>query len=100
LPFLWLYEPALIAQGSPAEIAVAASSVLVAIVILVSAFENFLLGPYTRAERAVAFLVAAGLFVPLTTAKLAAVALLAVLLVVHGRRYLDRRTSPMTVPWS
>ena len=100
LPFLWLYEPALIAQGTPAEIAVAASSVLVAIVILVSAFENFLLGPYTRAERVVAFVTAGGLFVPLTTAKLAAAGLLAVLLIVHGRRYLASRTSPMRVPWS
>lgn len=100
LPFLWLYEPALIAQGTPTEIVVAASSVLVAIVILVSAFENFLLGPYSLPERALAFVVAAGLFVPFTTVKLGALVLLVGLLLVHLPRYVDRPMGRVSVPWT
>ncbi len=100
LPFLWLYEPAIIAQGSLVDIATAGVSVLLAIVVLVSAFENFLLTHYTRPERALAFLAAAGLFVPLRPAKLGAAVVLGLLLVSHGVRYLDGRSTSVSVPWS
>lgn len=100
LPFLWLYEPALIAQGTPVEILTAVASVLVAIVVLVSAFENFLLTTYTRPERALAFVVAAGLFTPVSTVKLGATAVLALLLGSHLLRYRDRQVTPASVPWN
>ncbi len=100
LPFLWLYEPALIAQGTLPEIVLAFLPVLVAIVIVASAFENFLLTTYSIPERVLAFVVATALVVPLRTVRLGGVALLAVLLVAHVPRYLDTRSSPVSVPWS
>lgn len=100
MPFLWIYEPALIAQGTLTEIAIAFAGVFVGIVILVSAFENFLLTNYKLWERILAFIVAGGMFVPDMTFKLAASALLVIILVSQFRRYMDRRTTPIATPWS
>lgn len=100
MPFLWIYEPALIAQAPLVEIAIAFLAIFAGIVILVSAFENFLLTDYKLHERVLAFVIAGGMFVPNTTVKLGAAALLAVLFASHVRRYLDKRTTPVAVPWS
>ena len=100
LPFLWLYEPALIAQGSPTAILAAFVPVFVAIVVVASAFENFLLTGYTLPERGLAFVAATALVVPIRSVKLGGAVLLAILLAVHVPRYVDRRATPLSVPWS
>jgi TRAP transporter 4TM/12TM fusion protein len=64
LPFLWLYNPAVIGMGSPGEIAIAVTTALLGIVLFVSAIENFLLTQYTRTERAVALATGLILLVP------------------------------------
>lgn len=90
IPFVWIYNPALIANGSAVAIFTAVVQVLGAILFLAAGFENFLATRYTRPERVASFVVAALLFVPVTVvglARVAGVALGAVLLAVHLRRY-------------
>jgi len=90
IPFVWIYNPALIADGSLAAIFTAVVQVLGAIVFLAAGFEKFLVTRYTRPERVLSFVVALLLFVPPTVfglARVGGVALAAVLLAVHLRRY-------------
>lgn len=119
LPFLWVYNPSLIAKGPVMDIAMAFGAVLVAIVVMVSAFENFLFTAYTRVERTLAILAAAVLLVPSQLAKGAVelvvfgaftpsvlaikgagLVLLGILLAMHLRRYFDERTGSFTAPWT
>lgn len=90
IPFVWIYNPALIAAGGPVAIVTAIVQLLGAILFLAAAFEAFLLTRYTLPERVVSFVVAGLLFVPPTVvglAPLAGLALAAVLLMVHFQRY-------------
>lgn len=100
MPFLWIYEPALIAQGTIPEIAIAFAAVFIGILVLVSAFEDFLLVEYRVYERILAFVVAFGMFVPDMTVKLGATALFVVVLASHLPRYLDERSTPIAIPWT
>jgi len=98
IPFVWIYNPALIADGGPVAIITSVVQVLGAILFLAAGFEDFLVTRYTRIERAVSFGVAALLFVPATVTelgRLGGAVLAAVLLVVHMRRYLEDNTFPM-----
>jgi TRAP-type uncharacterized transport system fused permease subunit len=90
IPFVWIYNPALIANGGPVAIFTAVVQVLGAILFLAAGFENFLVTQYTRPERAVSFVAAALLFVPSTVstlAPLAGVTLALVVLAANVRRY-------------
>lgn len=86
--------------GSPPEIAIAFAAVFTGILVLVSAFENFLLVEYRVYERVLVFVVAFGMFVPDMTVKLGATALFVVVLASHLPRYLDERSTPMATPWT
>lgn len=92
IPFVWIYNPALIADGSPVAIITAVIQLLGAILFLAAGFENFLVTKYTTPERVVSFIIAVLLFIPSTVvglARVGGVALAAVLLAVHLRRYAD-----------
>jgi TRAP transporter 4TM/12TM fusion protein len=90
IPFVWIYNPALIANGGPVAIFTAVVQVLGAILFLAAGFENFLVTRYTRPERAVSFVAAALLFVPSTVSTLVPLAgatLALVVLAANIRRY-------------
>jgi TRAP transporter 4TM/12TM fusion protein len=90
IPFVWIYNPALIANGTPVAIVTAVVQLLGAILFLAAAFEGFLVTEYTLPERALSFVVAALLFVPPTVigmARVGGLALGTLLLAVHLRRY-------------
>lgn len=90
VPFVWIYNPALIANGGPIAIFTAVTQVLGAILLLAAGFENFLLTQYTRPERALSFVAAVLLFVPSTVSMpvpLVGVTLALVLVASNLRRY-------------
>jgi TRAP-type uncharacterized transport system fused permease subunit len=90
IPFVWIYNPALIADGGAVDIFVAIVAMLAAVLFLAAGFEKFLLTDFTRPEQGVSFLIAILLFVPTTITPLpqaAGAALAVILLLVHGRRY-------------
>ena len=95
IPFVWIYNPALIANGGPVAIFTAVAQVLGAILFLAAGFENLLVTRYTRPERALSFLAAVLLFVPSTVSTLvplagATVAL--VLIAANFRRYAEKNS--------
>jgi TRAP transporter 4TM/12TM fusion protein len=103
IPFIWIYNPALIGYGGVVEILTALAAVLAAVVFLAAGFERFLMMKFTRVEQAVAFLAAGLLFVPPTVSvvvPLAGAGLGAVLLAVNFRRYATEHSVAVPSPFS
>lgn len=58
LPFMWVYMPGLLGQGSVIDIAYSVVAVAIMVLMIVSFFENYLLTNYTQIERIAALGVA------------------------------------------
>ncbi|MEF8802496.1 MAG: TRAP transporter fused permease subunit [Halolamina sp.] len=95
IPFVWIYNPALIANGGLVAIFTAVVQVLGAILLLAAGFENLLVTGYTRPERVLSFLAAVLLFVPSTVSTLVPLAgatLAIVLIAANFRRYVAKNS--------
>lgn len=92
LPFIWIYNPPMVAQGTPVAIAATVLATLAAIVLVAAAFEGYLLTDLTVPERGLAMVLAAGFVVPhsLPTVWAATVALLVALLGFQASKAFDR----------
>lgn len=64
IPFIWIYSPALIAQGQPGEIFLAAITATVGVIALAAAVQDYLLYKTTRLQRFLLLAAALGLVVP------------------------------------
>lgn len=86
IPFLWIYDPALIGEGSLQTIGRALIFMLAGIVLIVSVFERYLVTPYTPIETAVGAILALGLFQPfLPVVRYASLGGTILFVLIHGR---------------
>jgi len=95
LPFMWVYNPALLMNGSPTQIIFAVISGVVGIVTLASAVQGYLFGANARIyQRVLLFAAALALIKPGLLSDFAGLGLLAVVL---ATRFFLHRDSPRLV---
>ena len=80
IPFLFVYEPAILLQGDPLEIAIALSQAVFGVLMLAAALHGYLRSPLRKWQQLVLFLGAIGLIYPSLFASIPAVCCVAVVL--------------------
>ncbi len=80
IPFLFVYEPAILLQGDPLEIAIALSQAVFGVLMLAAALHGYLRSPLKKWQQLVLFLGAIGLIYPSLFASIPAVCCVAVVL--------------------
>jgi len=86
LPFMWVYQPAILGQGTPLEIAYATVAVFIMVVMIASFFEDFLFTGYNLIERGLALVIAVLAIFPYDFTRIPAFVLFAVLVVYQVRK--------------
>jgi len=87
LPFLFLYRPELLLQGTAPQWAWAVLMIVVFLFVFITGMENFFLQKLTLPERMLAFVSALCCLLPYHVLDLAGLALCAVMVVIHRRRF-------------
>ena len=81
IPFLFVYEPAILLQGDPVYAAFVIAQAVLGVIVLASALHGYLLTELTRWQKAVLLLATFGLIYPDWRASLPALALVALVIV-------------------
>jgi len=82
IPFLFVYEPAILLQGDPLYVALVVTQAVIGVVILAAALHGYLLGPLKTWHKGVLLLATVGLIYPDWRASIPAIlALLAIIVV-------------------
>ncbi len=87
LPFLFLYRPALLLQGSFVQWAWAVLMIVVFLFVFIIGVENFFIQKLTPAERIIAFASAVCCLLPIYVCDFVGLALCAVVVIMHRRKF-------------
>lgn len=96
VPFIFMYRPALILDGSPVEIVWASAMAVAAVLCAASCFEGYLRGVLTGWERMVLAVAAMGFIYPAWWGDIVGVGLLTTVYIVQRMKFppISRQTSP------